>query len=106
MENITLGQIATTLAFIVALLGSIKYLKNELDKSINKTLEPLNKTIRDLDVSQCKNYLVCFLGKVEQGVELDEVEIERAYEVYDHYTDDLKQNSYIHDKWVKLMTKK
>lgn len=106
MENITLGEIAITLAFIVAFLKAIQYLKNEFDKSITKTLKPLNESIRNLDVAQCKNYLVCFLGKVEQGVELDEVEIERAYEVYDHYENDLKQNSYIHNKWNKLMNKK
>lgn len=106
MENITLGQLATTLAFVVAFLGSLKYLKDAFAKSVTKTLEPLNESIRSLDISQCKNYLVCFLGKIEQGLDVDEVEIERAYEVYDHYEKDLNQNSYIHDKWNKLMNKK
>ena len=39
------------------------------------------------------------------GVEKDEVQIKRAYEVYEHYTKDLHKNSYIHDKWEKLMKK-
>ena len=34
---------------------------------------------------------------------VDEVEKERAYEIYDHYTNDLKQNSYIHKRWEELM---
>lgn len=103
MENITLGQIATILAFIVGLIGSVKYLSTELKNQVNKTLEPINKSIKDLDVGQCKNFLVRFLADVENGKILDQVEIERAYEIYDHYTNDLKQNSYIHKRWEELM---
>ncbi len=103
MENITLGQIATLLAFIVALITSIKYLKNEIDKSISKTLEPINKKIDELDINQCRNYLVDFLTDKENGVKKDDIQSKRAYEIYDHYKNDLKGNSYIHDKWNKLM---
>lgn len=105
MENITLGQIATILAFIVGLLGSVKYLSKELKNQVNKTLEPINNSIKELDVGQCKNYLVRYLKDVEQGNKLDEVEVERAYEIYDHYTNDLKQNSYIHKRWEELEVK-
>lgn len=105
MENITLGQIATILAFIVGLIGSVKYLSNELKNQVNKTLEPINNSIKDLDVSQCKNFLVRYLKDVEQNNKLDPVEIERAYEIYDHYTNDLKQNSYIHKRWEELEVK-
>lgn len=105
MENITLGQIATILAFIVGLLSSVKYLSTELKKQVNKTLEPINNSIKDLDVSQCKNFLVRYLKDVEQNNKLDPVEIERAYEIYDHYTNDLKQNSYIHKRWEELEVK-
>ena len=103
MENITLGQIATILAFIVGLLGSVKYLSKEIKNQVNKTLEPINNSIKELDVGQCKNFLVGFLADVENGKILDQVEIERAYEIYDHYTNDLKQNSYIHKRWEELM---
>lgn len=103
MENVTIGQIGTILAFVVGLIGSIKYLKNEVDKSIIKTLEPINKKIDKLDINQCRNYLVDFLTDVENGIPKDDIQIKRAYEIYDHYKNDLKGNSYIHDKWVKLM---
>lgn len=103
MENITIGQVATVLAFIVGLIGSIKYLKNEIDKSINKTLEPINQKIDKLDINQCRNYLVDFLTDIENGIEKDDIQVKRAYEIYDHYKNDLKGNSYIHDKWIKLM---
>lgn len=105
MENITLGEIGKSLAFIVALLGSIKYLSNVMKKQVDKTIEPINNSIRSLDIAQCKNFLVRFLADVEQGNALDEVEKERAYEMYDHYTKDLKQNSYLHRRWHELMEK-
>ena len=59
--------------------------------------------IRQIDISQCKNFLVKFLGDIEKGLYIDEVQRQRAYEVYDHYINDLNQNSYIHIRWEKLM---
>ena len=103
--NLTIGQISTFLAFLVGFISSVVYLSKVIQKIIKKTLEPINKSINIIDVSQCKNFLVRFLADVEQGNKLDEVEIERAYEIYDHYTNDLKQNSYIHKRWKELMEK-
>ena len=105
MENITIGQIGTFLALIVGILGSTKYLSNEVKKFLEKSLNPINESIKNLDVSQCKNFLVRYLADVEQRNKLDEVEKERAYEIYDHYTNDLKQNSYIHKRWEELIEK-
>lgn len=106
MEHITLGEILTALTFVVSFITAIKYLSSVLKKQVDKTLKPIEDSIKELDVSQCKNYLVRFLADIEQGNEVDEVEIERAYEIYDHYTNDLKQNSYIHKRWNELMEKK
>lgn len=105
MDNITIGQIGAFLALIVGILGSMKYLSNEVKKFLEKSLKPINESIKNLDVSQCKNFLVRYLADVEQGNILDEVEKERAYEIYDHYTNDLKQNSYIHKRWEELIEK-
>lgn len=106
MENITLGQILGTLTFIVSFIGALGYLSNVLKKQVKKALQPIEDSIKELDVSQCKNYLVRFLADIEQGNAIDEVERERAYEIYDHYTNDLKQNSYIHKRWNELMEDK
>lgn len=38
-ENITLGQIATVIAFAVALIGGIKYLKKEIKDAISEMLK-------------------------------------------------------------------
>lgn len=72
-------------------------------KVIEKGFKPINEKIDALDINQCKNFLVTFLKAVEKGETMDEVETQRAYEVYDHYVKDLKGNSYIHAKWEKLM---
>lgn len=59
-ENITLGQVAAVVAFIVALYGGIKYLKKELKdaitemlkdqfKSVDDKLDSDNKRIKDLE---------------------------------------------------------
>lgn len=114
--DITLGQISAFLGLIAGLIASISaimlFLQKSLKKVIKNEIEPMsiqinkiNDNIKGLDVSQCKNFLVRFLADVEQGNVLDEVEKERAYEIYDHYTNDLKQNSYIHKRWSQLMEK-
>lgn len=109
MENITIGQIGASLGLIAGIITSlgviIHFMQKSLKKALKTELDPISSQIKDLDVSQCKNFLVRFLADVEQGNELDKVEIERAYEIYDHYSNDLKQNSYIHNRWESLLDK-
>lgn len=95
MEKIilSLGELITAISIIIVAVNKI--FKTKLD--------PINKSIEKLDENQCKNFLITFLKAVEKGEEMDEVEIKRAHEVYDHYIDNLRKNSYIHDKWEKLM---
>lgn len=110
MENITIGQISTFLGILAGIITSgsiiIVFIQKSLKKLIKNELEPISTQIKNLDVSQCKNFLVGFLADVEQGNELDKVELERAYEIYDHYINDLKQNSYMHKRWEEIMENK
>lgn len=107
--NITLGQISAFLGLIAGLIASVSaimlFLQKSLKKVIKNEIEPMSIQVNNIDIAQCKNFLVRFLADVEQGNDLDEVEKERAYEIYDHYTNDLKQNSYIHKRWSQLMEK-
>ena len=107
--DITLGQISAFLGLLAGVITSggviIHFMQKSLKKVLKNELDPISSQIKDLDVSQCKNFLVRFLADVEQGNELDKVEIERAYEIYDHYSNDLKQNSYIHNRWESLLDK-
>ena len=50
-------------------------------------------------------FLVGFLCDVENGIEKDEVQWQLAHEIYDHYSNTLKENSYIHDKWERVVNK-
>lgn len=95
MEKIilSLGELITAISIIIVAVNKI--FKTKLD--------PINRSIEKLDENQCKNFLVTFLKALEKGEKMDEAEVKRAYEVYDHYINDLHKNSYIHDKWEKLM---
>lgn len=105
MENITIGQVATILAFLVALIGSIEYLcvriKKWLKRALKDEIEPLKSRINDLELTSDKNFLVRFLSDVEQESAIDEIEWERFYETYERYHD-LGGNSYIDHKVEKL----
>ena len=94
MENITLGDIATWAAFIVALGGSVAAIIKGVQKVVEKLLLPLL-------LDNAKNYLVPFLSKVERGEPCDEIEMERFHEEYELYTKH-GGNSYIKSRVAKL----
>ena len=108
MEQITLGQIALAVTFIVGLITGLSYIYSKLRKWISNAfkedLEPLtdkidqlDKRVEAVDMSACKNYLVSFLSDLEKGNEPDEIERERFWEQYQHYTE-RGGNSYIKRK--------
>ncbi len=103
MDNITLGQIASTLVYLASIIGAWALISKSIKKHIDELFKPFKDDIKEVDKSQCKNYLVRFLKDVEKGTQMSEVEKERAYECYEHYTKDLNCNSYIHDWWDRLM---
>lgn len=103
MEQITLEQIARVAAFVVALGGSIAAIIRGVNKAVAKLLEPLAKQIRDVDMENCKNFLVTFLASCERGEAHDQIELERFHEEFAHYQK-LGGNSYIKDKVEKLRT--
>ena len=99
----TVETLVVIIVEFAGLLTAVGVLVGKFNKIFDKKLEPINKSIQDLDEATCKNYLVTFLKGVEKGEKMDEVEVERAYEVYDHYSNVLHKNGYIHSKWNKLM---
>lgn len=112
MEQITLGQIALAVGFLTSLITGIGYLHKKLRESIVKLFKDqldsiddrfkdLNKRINSVDLESCKNFLVRFLSDVDQGREIDEIEFERFWEQYEHYTK-AGGNSYIKQKVEKL----
>lgn len=93
-----------TLQTIIVSLASILSACTVIAVAIKKWLiDPVMKKIDKLDVHQCRNFLVEFLADIDAGVEKDECQIRLAYETYDHYRKELGGNSYVKDKWEKLM---
>lgn len=104
MENITLGQVATALAFLVGFISSIKYIFSMFSKQIDKTLNPLVKRIDDLEIQSIKTDLTNFISDVEHNVPKSQIQRLNAHELYDKYTK-LSGNSYIHEHWEQLLKK-
>lgn len=123
MENINLGQISVALLFIYALIDVIDKLYNKFKKPVksalngeikeelkpvikelkntNDKLDNLENRINEVDINRCKDYLVNFFSKIEQEKEVDEIEKEHFFAVYQNYTRK-GGNSYIHSKYEKL----
>lgn len=103
---ILIGSLVTAITAICAFCKKIINKGFEpIYKKIDEQKEEINHRLDKLDINQCRNFLVNFLSDIEKGEEVNEIRVKRAYEVYDHYCE-LGGNSYIHDKWEKLMKKK
>ena len=112
MDSVTIGQIGIALTFIVGLISSAAYLKKHLHDWISQSMQPqfeeINKKLKDMeaqidevDINACKNFLVRVLSNIEAGQQIDDVQLMRFWERYEHY---LKAggNSYIREKVEKL----
>ena len=112
MENITLGQVAVVVASLAAFITGLGVLYGKLKKwlkavfkeelePISKSIEKVEKRLDDVDLESTKNYLVTYLSNVEKGNAVDEIERERFWEMYNHYSK-VGGNSYIKHKVEKL----
>lgn len=122
MENITLGQIALAIAFLLSIFGNItnliKTIKSPIDKKLEKVIEPINKKIdslnekidnmekehmkklNDLKIDSIRNDLVNYMSLAEENIITPKTKID-MYSLYDTYCQ-MGGNSYVHDKWEKL----
>ena len=112
MENITIGQICAGLALVVGLVTGIRYMKKairewisnllkEQFESLNKKLNSVQDRIDEVDMGACKNFLVARIAEIEKGHPLGEIERERFWEQYEHYTK-IGGNTYIQRKVEQL----
>lgn len=110
MQSLTLEQISITIIFLGGLIGGVKYLKKTLKdlledllkkqfKDINDKLDAMQDSIHTLDVQGTKNFLVRYLADIERKDHIFDTEKQRFWEEYDHYINDLKENSFIKE-WV------
>lgn len=112
IKNVTVGDIIAFILGLATVIGAcgviLKLGSKAFTKALEKAMKPTNDRldgmavqILEVDMSQCKNFLVRFLADVEQGNQLDEIEKERFYETYEHYIKN-GGNSYIKDKVARL----
>lgn len=114
IQNLTLQEISVAIVFVGGLIAGVKYLKKELEdclkeflerllnkqfEDVNDKLDAMQGSIRTLDVQATKNFLVRYLADIEREDVIFDTEKQRFWEEYDHYINDLKENSYIKE-WV------
>lgn len=113
MEHITLGDISNVLVFLAGILtagGTIAgFMSKRFGKMMKEELKPLNDKIdgvvlqvNQVDIDNTKNYLQQTISAVKEGAVLDTAAKERFYENYDHYTNDLNLNSWVHSEVDEL----
>lgn len=113
VQNLTLNEISVAILFIVGLIGGVNYLKKAirdlLEKllqdqftKVNKKLDDMQTSIKTLDVQATKNFLVRYLADIERGNVIYDSEKQRFWEAYDHYINELKENSFIKEWVAKL----
>lgn len=112
MGELTLEDIGTALAFLVGFCGSvwaivkgvrkaIKGLFKEQLAEINKRFDTTDKSIKKIDIENCKNFLVQTLSAADKGEKLTTEERMRLAEEFEHYTQQ-GGNSYIKDWHSRL----
>ncbi len=106
IKNLTLLDITLIIGFIIGLIEGIKKLKSMIKDFFKELLddqfETINKKLKVMDTQTCKNFLVRYLADIERGEHIYDAERQRFWEEYDHYVDDLKENSYIKE-WVSRL---
>lgn len=106
MENVTLGQIQGIFVWLIAFGGSVASIYLFLQKGMKKLLQPIYDKIDKVDLNATMNYLVSRLDEIDKGTKLDGVAKKRFIDEYEHYTKDLKGNTYIHDEFERLKSEK
>lgn len=70
----------------------------------NAKKEDLIEIMKKDEYERYKTYLVDYLAEVENGTPKNEIQKQRASEIYDKYSK-MGGNSYVHRKWEELYPK-
>lgn len=104
---------------VAVITGIITIINTVISKKTNKkvdSISDLKKDIADMreeskrdmvahTLDADKTYLINFLSELENGLKKTDVQIKRAYEIYERYSKN-GGNSYVHDKWVECKKKR
>ena len=75
-----------------------------LNKKIDKMREESKNDMIEHTLDADKTYLINFLSDLENSIKKTDVQIKRAYEIYERYCKN-GGNSYVHDKWEECKRK-
>ena len=92
-------EIAVAIITIIPTLATL-IISTITNKRVKKQ-DNIKEEIKQIQLDNCKNYLVQAIAKVESGQDLSPVEKERYWENYDTYVK-LGGNSYIHSETERL----
>lgn len=123
LSNITLSDIEGIIVVLIGLIGGLitlyTYIKKfitvsikpelekiqseqkEADIKLNEKIDGLDERVTRVDMQQTKNYLVRCLNDIDKGA-ISDSELERFWEQYKHYDQQLNLNGYIKSKVEKL----
>lgn len=105
--NSTVELIGALSVLIGAIIAIEKWTRGKLSlwllNPVFTRLDNIDDRLLKMDKNQCMNYLTEFLADVRNGVHKTEYQKARAHDVYKHYSEDLKGNSYIHEQWEMYM---
>lgn len=107
-----LGTFVATSGSLIAFVKiAISQMNKDFSKKMDERFEEMHKRLEAMeerqcvrDIEHCKIELNSFLNKVKyHREEIDQQEWQLYYAIYDRYTNTLHQNSYIHNKWERIV---
>lgn len=102
MDNITLGQISNITLWVIGFAGATATIVKAVKKAIESGFKPINEKIEEVDKNATMNYLVDKMDEIDKGFKIEGVSKKRFVDQYEHYTKELKGNTYIHDEYERL----
>lgn len=91
-------------ASVIVAAGTITgFAMKWLNSKLGELIDPIQKQIHKMDVKESRRVLIDFLVDVENGIDKNEVQRKFAHDVYDHYVNDLGENSYVKDFWERMV---
>lgn len=107
-----LGTFVATAGSLIAFVKiAISQMNRDFSKKMDERFEEMHKRLEAIeerqcvrDIEHCRIELNSFLNKVKyHREEIDQQEWQLYYAIYDRYTNTLRQNSYIHNKWERIV---
>ena len=98
-----IGQAIDYTILAASLIGAVGVILASLKKLLNSIIKPLNDKLDTYEFESKKTDLINYMCLAEK-MDLTEEQRMNEHELYDYYIDH-NGNSYVHDKWERLVEK-